>query len=133
MSYGPRGARAFRRRPARARGSVLLELEQRLVLGAVNELDVEQPALARPRLLGLPVVLVLARAGVVGQRAAAGGLSPFQLRERRVRVAGDLLRGREARSHDAQPLIAVEAELDRDGLAGLHAVEGRDVRHRREE
>src|SRR5262249_31599826 len=84
-----------------------VELEHCHLRGArsVVELDDELAAGARPRLVGLPDVGVLARHGVVLQAALAGRERLKDRTRRGVAVAGDLLRGREARGEDVEPLV----------------------------
>ena len=111
----------------------LLELEQRRILTAVIKLDDQLAAGPFPTLVGLPFVVVLIAAGSITKAAVARSLGLFEPPDRDARVTGYFLRSRIAIGKDIQTLIAIQTELDRDGLTGLDLVDRRQVIDRAEE
>src|ERR1700719_318685 len=108
----------------------LLEFEVGTDVGdAVVQLDDELAILAGPALGGAPDVGVLVARGVILQAAGVrrfGDGAVFVVAGRK-----DLLGQRVARGEDVESLVAVQAELDRYGAAGLrHVVDDRaGLRH----
>ena len=111
----------------------LLELEQRRILTAVIKLDDQLTAGPFPTLVGLPFVVVLIAAGSITKAAVARSLGLFEFPDWDVGVTGYFLRSRVAIGKDIQTLIAIQAELDRDGLTGRDLVDRRRVVDRAEE
>ena len=111
----------------------LLELEQRRILTAVIKLDDQLTAGPFPTLVGLPFVVVLIAAGSITEAAVARSLGLFELSDWDAGVTGYFLRSRVAIGKNIQTLIAIQAELDRDGLTGLDLVDPRRVVDRAEE
>jgi hypothetical protein len=101
------------------------------VLGAVDELDGECLAGARPFLIGLPNVVVPAGLPVRVQAAISCWFGCGWIADRFERVTGHLLQGGEAFREDIQALVAGQAELERDGAAGCSCVECRSRLDRR--
>src|ERR1044071_10113281 len=119
-SLEERGAPGRELEPGPA-ASALLELEERRVRRAVVQRDYELTAGPRPRVIGLPDVVVLV--GGVAGATAAGVDRILYVGERGRGVARDLARRRAIRGEDTQPLVAAQAELHRDPLARLDDVQ----------
>src|SRR5690349_10460291 len=103
--------------------ALLRELEVRAVHRAVLQLYDQRAAAVRPARVRLPDVRVLIGAGVVAQAAVARRERRLDAVSGRIGITRDLLRLREAGCEDVEPLVAVEAELDRDRAARVHGVE----------
>src|SRR6266542_3711852 len=116
-----------------ATGSAAGELEVRAVDAAVVQLDDELAAGVRPGAVGLPDVDVGVGARVVEQHAEQGGQGRLDGVGRRAGVTGDRLGLRVARSHDAEPLVAVQAEVHRHRETRPHGVAHRQVVDRLQE
>src|SRR4051794_11037795 len=116
-----RWGRGTRVRPAPPVG--LLEPEVGVLLATVVEGHGQPAAGAGPGLGRLPDVGVLASDRIVGQCGIPGAGSLLDVVDRRARVAGYLLRRRRSGGEDVQALVTTQAELDRDGAAGLRHVD----------
>ena len=115
--------------------AVTVEAEEGDVIRAVDQLDNQLAAGASPGFVGLPDVAVALRAGVILQAAAAGGDGLLNRVAAAAAAAAtiDVLRSGVARGEDIQPKVATQAKLDRNRLAGIDRVDGRQVVHRLEE
>ena len=111
----------------------LLELEVGEVARAVYQLYDQLPAGVRPRFVRLPHIVVLVVTRTERQRARAGVVCRLRRAKWGACVAVDRYGLRVARCKDVQSLVAAEAELQRNRLAGLSRVPGRRIVDRREE
>src|SRR5215471_5369306 len=112
--------------------TLVRKLEEGLVHAVVGKCEAQYLTGVGPILVGLPDIGVYLCLRVVLQATPSGAHCPLAIIAATKSSATKGLRGRGASSKDGQTLVTPQAELHRDGVAGLDRIDHRRILDRRE-